>query len=724
MKNISSSVVDQFTRAMTDLSKSNKQTGPVTVPGTVVSISGSEYQVRLDGSTVFTPAQSTVAYTSGDRVSVSLANHQATIVGNYTDQSVGSTAAYNAGYSGGGVAGAAAASVYLLGDGQVVIGNAAASAAGDYITTGAGASIISNSAATASQGYIQANLANIGSLVAGNLTSDTAFINSLTAGVINSQAIYASDIYADMVKASEIITDYLTADSATIGDIITEHLTAEEIEAKSIWVQAMTAAFGSFDHLNANFADIGFANIADATINNLFAKYASFEAVDTKLASIQKLMVDTGYIVEVTIGEGEVTKRLDAVEINADYIVAGTLKADRIKMKGEDGFYHYINSTALDPEEAEDDKGSDGVFINGIDGSKLIAQTVLAEKINVDDLHAFNATIGGLIIDEHSLHSFLKTSLASDANGFYVDDRGLFSIGSGSNYIRYGMRQITRIDELQPSSAIYTSGEDNLRGPEQAPPGLVKALLLSAIFRRYDTTSSLVSVYSSDASIPVKIKYDLSTEIPIGSTLVRVTLAVNCRCDSDQEGLYFNVKSEDNNFGTINSWDDDNPQSNHIASLDLENITIEDLESLYMECVITNNPGALNGLTLIVEYVESDPNDWSLDVNFSNFEEFENERVTQAHYIRFNELSTLADATNRVAVSIGSDLVEDKYILELDNETGIKYVHAGDVNPISFWDGDTFHSGNLEIEVTKKAQFGNFAFLPRSDGSLMLVKVN
>lgn len=40
-----------------------------------------------------------------------------------------------------------------------------------------------------------------------------------------------------------------------------------------------------------------------------------------------------------------------------------------------------------------------------------------------------------------------------------------------------------------------------------------------------------------------------------------------------------------------------------------------------------------------------------------------------------------------------------------------------------FWDGVDFHTGNIVVEVNERAQFGNFAFVPRSDGSLSFLKV-
>lgn len=40
-----------------------------------------------------------------------------------------------------------------------------------------------------------------------------------------------------------------------------------------------------------------------------------------------------------------------------------------------------------------------------------------------------------------------------------------------------------------------------------------------------------------------------------------------------------------------------------------------------------------------------------------------------------------------------------------------------------WWDGVDFHTGNIVVEVNERAQFGNFAFIPRSNGSLSFLKV-
>ena len=58
--------------------------------------------------------------------------------------------------------------------------------------------------------------------------------------------------------------------------------------------------------------------------------------------------------------------------------------------------------------------------------------------------------------------------------------------------------------------------------------------------------------------------------------------------------------------------------------------------------------------------------------------------------------------------------------LTLDNDM-ILFKKNG--QQFGWWDGVDFHTGNIVIDVTERAQFGNFAFVPRSNGSLSFLKV-
>lgn len=63
---------------------------------------------------------------------------------------------------------------------------------------------------------------------------------------------------------------------------------------------------------------------------------------------------------------------------------------------------------------------------------------------------------------------------------------------------------------------------------------------------------------------------------------------------------------------------------------------------------------------------------------------------------------------------------ENAMTLELDNGL-ISFQKNG--QQFGWWDGVDFHTGNIVIDVSERAQFGNFAFVPRSNGSLSFLKV-
>lgn len=85
----------------------------------------------------------------------------------------------------------------------------------------------------------------------------------------------------------------------------------------------------------------------------------------------------------------------------------------------------------------------------------------------------------------------------------------------------------------------------------------------------------------------------------------------------------------------------------------------------------------------------------------------------------FEKLYKYIKFSGETAVSIGSG--DSVVTLELDNEAGIIFKRNG--VQFGLWDGENFYTGNIVVQLNERAQFGNFAFVPRSDGSLSFLKV-
>lgn len=60
------------------------------------------------------------------------------------------------------------------------------------------------------------------------------------------------------------------------------------------------------------------------------------------------------------------------------------------------------------------------------------------------------------------------------------------------------------------------------------------------------------------------------------------------------------------------------------------------------------------------------------------------------------------------------------YEIQLDNVEGVTIRKNGIIR--SQLIDDNFYTGNIVVKVKERAQFGNFAFMPRSDGSLSFLK--
>lgn len=128
-------------------------------------------------------------------------------------------------------------------------------------------------------------------------------------------------------------------------------------------------------------------------------------------------------------------------------------------------------------------------------------------------------------------------------------------------------------------------------------------------------------------------------------------------------------------------------------------------------------------------------------VETGNYEEFRSTVQAQLA-IMAEEISMKFSSTTEYIEDVNGDLQEKftelyKYIsfseegitiggsesgvtLNLDND-GIAFSKNG--VPFGRWDGNDFYTGNIVVEVNERAQFGNFAFVPRSDGSLSFLKV-
>ena len=221
--------------------------------------------------------------------------------------------------------------------------------------------------------------------------------------------------YVDTLIASDITADSIVADKAKIEDLEAENVT---INKK---LTAAEASIGDLEtnKLSAEDADIRYLNV-------------DFSKIDK--AWLQEFYAQSGIIKDLVIGESTVTGHLVGVTISGDLIEGNTVKADKLVIKGEDGLYYKLN---IEGGSTVTEQLTKEMLQNGLDGNNIIANTITAEKISVDDLIAFDATIGGFNIGSNSIYSGVKDSINNTTRGIYLDTEGQLYFGDDTNYIRY-----------------------------------------------------------------------------------------------------------------------------------------------------------------------------------------------------------------------------------------------------------------------------------------------
>lgn len=392
---LSEALISQFAKEV----KASTETSKPVDSGVVVEGTAKQYgdaiYVQLDGSDQLTPViSSTAGMKDGDRVTVLIKDHSAKVTGNVSSPSTGEDEF-----------------------------NDYKEEVADTITE-----VEILIADKVSTGDFDAEKGRIDDLVSDNVTIK----DRLTATEAD-----IKDLTAENVE----ISGKLTAAEADIDDLTANMLTAEVADLKYATIENLNATNADVNNLEATYADIqGKLTAAEADIDKLQAdslttesadiRYAKIDFANIGEAAVENLFAKSGIIEDLVVSGGHVTGELVGVTIKGDLIEGGTVKADKLVVQGSDGLYYKLNveGESVAAEQTE---------YNSLNGSVITAKSITAEKVNVDDLVAFNATIGGLNLTSGSLYSGVKSSLGNTTQGIYMDDQGQIAVGDGTNYLKY-----------------------------------------------------------------------------------------------------------------------------------------------------------------------------------------------------------------------------------------------------------------------------------------------
>lgn len=503
---LSYELISQFAKLTKSDNKTNTES---TVYGTIkVDENGNKY-VKLDGSDQLTPlddenrpvadtTMNTAANANdGERVSVLIKNHTATVTGN-----ISSPAART------GDVEKLEGDVTKIQEFDILIGEQVRAneayikklqtdkaEVGDL--TAATAKITELEAKKASVEDLNATTAEITNLKTTKLDAEIANAKFATIENLAVTNQKVNNIEGEHASFRDFTAEKLSAVDAEIEDLTAKDAEIEKLVAKKASVEDLEAANANIANLTAKDAEI--ENVVaenlkatNATFENLVTKYANIDFANIDMAAVEQLFAKSGMIERLSTENGYVTGMLVGVTIKGDIIEGNTIVADKLVVKGDDGLYYKLNTQGVTKDTFEvkyektettieavngtlmrdvtttsgtevyyyDDGGVQKYYTivddlyytvdavttdvkmaqteyNSLNGSVITAKSVTAEQIHVTDLVAFGATIGGFHITDTSIYSEVKDSENNTIRGIYFDTDGQVNIGDNENYIRY-----------------------------------------------------------------------------------------------------------------------------------------------------------------------------------------------------------------------------------------------------------------------------------------------
>ena len=477
---LSNDLISQFVKVTKD---NTKQKTESTVYGETVYYKGETY-VKLDGSELLTPVKSTTDTIPGDRVAVMIKDHTATITGNLSSPSARKSQVDGIGNK--------------ISEFEIVI-----------------ADKVSTKELDAERGRID-DLISDNVFIKETLTAHDANITNLT----TDNATINEKLDANEADISKLKTDKLDAEYASLN-----YAKIDELNATDAKIGTLQGDVGEFKNLTTtNFTAVN-GLIDDLEANKLSAKDAELKYVNIDWSNIGKadigeFFAKSGIIENVTVGDATITGNLVGITISGDLIEGNTIVAEKLVIKGEDGLYYKLNTDGVKTETEQTD-------YNSINGTVIKAKSITATKIDVKDLVAFDATIGGFKITNNTIYSGVKETVDNTTRGIYLDNDGQIAFGDTNNYIKYYRDQngdykleITaenilfgsekKTVETVVNENIGTAVTENLgnyytKGETEAAINLSANTITSTVSSTYATKTELSTVEQTTEGISVRL---------------------------------------------------------------------------------------------------------------------------------------------------------------------------------------------------------------------------
>ena len=314
---LSVELLSQFTKVTNDNTKDTKKES--FVYGTTVKHNGRTY-VQIDGSELLTPVTTTANTNAGERVTVMIKNHTATITGNISSPSARLVDIED--------------NVDAITQLEILIASKVDTDV--FIAeTGRIDELVADNVVITQQ--ITANNAAVGQIKAENveienqLNAQSALIDDLSVTKID--ATIAEARYAKIVDLEATNAEIYNLEG-TYANFV--DLTAKEFEAVYAAIDDLDASTITTEYLDANYASITDLNVERARINNLEADIIDVNTLIFGSATGNVIHSSFANAVIAQLGNAQIKSAM-IESLSASKITAGDIVTNNVRVKSEDG---------------------------------------------------------------------------------------------------------------------------------------------------------------------------------------------------------------------------------------------------------------------------------------------------------------------------------------------------------------------------------------------------
>ena len=416
---LSSELISQFVKVTKDEKPADNGS---TVYGTIVEYDGKRY-VKLDGSDQITPITTTTDVLPGERVSVLIKNHTATVTGNISSPAARTDAVKD-------VSAKVEEHGTKISEFEIVVA--------DMVT------VDQLNATQANINTLLAEKASVEELNAVRAEIDKLDVENLDAKYATIESLNATNAEIEDLETRMLTTEILDAKYATI----------ENLDATNVKVNTLESTYGDFSQLTTERLDAVEADIEKLDVGNLDAKYATVEQLNATNADVDNLEAEvadidtlifgsaTGTTIQTSFANAVIAQLGNAQiksamidTVSADKINAGDINTNNVRVVSEDGrlvisdeTIQISDATRVRVQIGKDSAGDYSISIWDADGNLMfseggITDSAIKEAIIRNDMVSEDANISASKLDISSLFTEINGSTETiKATKIYLDD--------------------------------------------------------------------------------------------------------------------------------------------------------------------------------------------------------------------------------------------------------------------------------------------------------------